>query len=148
LLFASSSSASKSEIRASSLSALQQTIGSGSETQKSLLVEGVTQFIAQSKILTTAGGDIAMKRAFVDKGIALADSLNNAKNRVDALRLGADNDLKAGIVKLNSKIQELNLLNQNILTSRFPQMLYDNRDSLIQEISQKLAVDVYFGHNG
>ena len=147
VLFSSTSSASKSETKANSLAFLQQAIGGGSDLQKSLLVRTVTDFISQSKTLP-AIDDISMKKAFVEKGVALADAFNNAKNRVDSLRVDADNDLKNGLVELNTNLRKLSLLNQAILTSRSPQTLHDNRDRLIQEISQKLEVQTYYGHNG
>ena len=147
ILFSSTSSSSKTQTKSSSLSFLQQAIGSGSDLQKSLLVRAVTDFISKSKVLP-AVNDISMKRAFVAKGVALSDALNNATDKVNALRVDADNDLKDGLMQLNSSLKQLHLLNQNILTSRAPQNLYDNRDRLIGEISQKLEVQTYYGHNG
>ncbi len=147
ILFSSTSSSSKTQTKSSSLSFLQQAIGSGSDLQKSLLVRAVTDFISQSKVLP-AVNDVSMKRAFVAKGVALSDALNNATDKVNALRVDADNDLRDGLMQLNSSLKQLHLLNQNILTSRAPQNLYDNRDRLIGEISQKLEVQTYYGHNG
>lgn len=147
VLFSSITSASKTQTKSVSLSFLQSVIGSGSDLQKSLLVRSVTDFISQSKVLP-AVDDISMKRAFIDKGVALTDALNNATDRVNSLRVDADNDLQKGLVQLNTSLKSLNLLNQKIITSRSPEMLHDNRDSLIREISQKLDVQVFYGHNG
>ena len=147
VLFSSTSSASKTQTKSVSLSFLQEAIGTASGLQKSVLVSAVGDFIAQSKYLP-AIGDVSMKKAFVAKGVALADALNNATDKVNNLRLDADTDLKNGLVSLNTSLKQLYLLNQNIAISRSPQNLYDNRDRLIGEISQKLEVQAYYGHNG
>lgn len=147
VLFSSTSSASKTQTKSVSLSFLQEAIGTASGLQKSVLVDTVGDFIAQSKYLP-AIGDVSMKKAFVAKGVALADALNNATDKVNNLRLDADTDLKNGLVSLNTSLKQLYLLNQNIAISRSPQNLYDNRDRLIGEISQKLEVQAYYGHNG
>jgi flagellar hook-associated protein 1 FlgK len=147
VLFSSTSSASKTQTKSVSLSFLQEAIGTATGLQKSVLVDRVGDFIAQSKYLP-AIGDVSMKKAFVAKGVALADALNNATDKVNNLRLDADTDLKNGLVSLNTSLKQLYLLNQNIAISRSPQNLYDNRDRLIGEISQKLEVQAYYGHNG
>ena len=147
VLFSSTSSASKTQTKSVSLSFLQEAIGTASGLQKSVLVGAVGDFIAQSKYLP-AIGDVSMKKAFVAKGVALADALNNATDKVNNLRLDADTDLKNGLVSLNTSLKQLYLLNQNIAISRSPQNLYDDRDRLIGEISQKLEVQAYYGYNG
>jgi flagellar hook-associated protein 1 FlgK len=147
VFFSSTSSASKTQTKSVSLSFLQEAIGTATGLQKSVLVDRVGDFIAQSKYLP-AIGDVSMKKAFVAKGVALADALNNATDKVNNLRLDAYTDLKNGLVSLNTSLKQLYLLNQNIAISRSPQNLYDNRDRLIGEISQKLEVQAYYGHNG
>lgn len=147
MLFSAITTASKTETIAKFLKEVQSSVGHPSDPHKSVISDAVTQFIAQSKGLA-ASGDTASRRVFVDKGIALASSLNNALEKVKFLKTQADQDLGSGIESLNNTISELHILNQAIMTSRSPQLLHDQRDRLIQDISKKLAVKVFFGHNG
>jgi len=147
VFFSAISSASETEVKAVSLSFLQQSINSASDVQKSRLVDAVTQFVAKSKSVT-AVKDVSIKKAFIDQGNALADTLSNATDQVNNLRIDADDNLKQGIKSLNSSLDQLYLLNQNIMKSSAPLYLYDKRDRLIVDISEKLAVQVYYGLNG
>ncbi len=147
VFFSAISSASETEVKAVSLSFLQQSINSASDVQKSRLVDAVTQFVAKSKSVT-AVKDVSIKKAFIDQGNALADTLRNATDQVNNLRIDADDNLKQGIKSLNLSLDQLYLLNQKIMKSSAPLYLYDQRDQLIADISEKLAVQVYYGLNG
>ncbi len=147
VFFSAISSASETEVKAVSLSFLQQSINSASDVQKSRIVDAVTQFVAKSKSVT-AVKDVSIKKAFIDQGNALADTLSNATDQVNNLRIDADANLKQGIKSLNLSLDQLYLLNQNIMKSSPPLYLYDQRDRLIADISKKLAVQVYYGLNG
>lgn len=147
VFFSAISSASETEVKAVSLSFLQPSINSASDVQKSRLVDAVTQFIAKSKSVT-AIKDVSVKKAFIDQGNALADTLSNATDQVNNLRIDADDNLKQGIKSLNSSLDQLYLLNQNIMKSSAPMYLFDRRDKLIEDISEKLEVQVCYGYNG
>ena len=147
VFFSAISSASETEVKAVSLSFLQQSINSASDVQKSRIVDAVTQFVAKSKSVT-AVKDVSIKKAFIDQGNALADTLSNATDQVNNLRIDADANLKQGIKSLNLSLDQLYLLNQNIMKSSAPMYLFDRRDKLIEDISEKLEVQVCYGYNG
>lgn len=147
IFFSSITPAAKAQTKADSLSILQEAIGNASDPHKSLLTQVVTDFVAQAKVLQVKD-DISVRRAFIDSGLTLATTLNGAIQKAKDLRLQADMDLRTGLQKLNTTLEELNYINQTLMSSVAPERLHDQRDRLIEEISKKVDVQVFFVPNG
>ena len=147
IFFSSVTTASRAQSKLDSLSILQEAIGNSSEPHKSLLSQAVIDFVSQAKILQVKD-DLSVRRAFIDSGASLASTINGAIQKAKDLRLQADMDLRTGLQKLNSTFEQLNHINQTLLSSVAPERLHDKRDKLIEEISAKIDVQVFFGYNG
>ncbi|PCJ26273.1 MAG: hypothetical protein COA94_05290 [Rickettsiales bacterium] len=126
---------------------MQTVIGGGGSSQSSRLVSVIDDFFKQAKILESNSG-AAMRAAFVGKAENVATVLTQATDSITELRLEADTRLRDSVTSLNSTINALYALNQNILSAQTPLKLYDKRDELTRELAKAFDIKVSYGVGG
>ena len=87
--------------------------------------------------------------------LALTDALNSTYGQLESLKLNAQDQLRHTVTDINSLLEQLDRLNQEIInvtvSNNIPNDLMDKRDLLIDELSSKFGVivekDQYNGIN-
>lgn len=87
--------------------------------------------------------------------LALTDALNSTYGQLESLKLNAQDQLRHTVTGINSLLEQLDRLNQEIInvtvSNNIPNDLMDKRDLLIDELSSKFGVivekDQYNGIN-
>ena len=128
------------------LTFLQSTITDPQQSNKSKLIGSVEKFINSARQIV-GNPNPALKQAFVAQGENLAKTISDTTNKILDLRLQADQDLNTSLISANNFIAELFHLNLSMSKSGNSAELLDQRDSLINKISEFFDIKVSFGIN-
>jgi len=127
---------------------LEILLGDPAEAQHSNLVKTLDEFIASSGILNQQH-DFAICEKFVTQGKNLATAISNVSAEISNLRFKADTELSENCTQINSILSQLFNLNNSISKSGANALaLYDTRDSLLNQLSTYLQIQVNFGASG
>jgi len=102
--------------------------------------------------LTTSPETVSQQLAAIQAGIAAATSLANMSKTVQTLRLNADREIEGGINEINSYLQNIAALNDQISfgysTGRQSEDLEDKRDVALNKLSDLLDIRYFKNANG
>ncbi len=112
----------------------------------------VNQFFNNIRSLAQTPEDTTLQRTVVNSAVTLAGQLSGLSTSLQDLQFQADQDLSQGVNQVNNDLQKLHTLNESIVNSkalgRNTADLEDQRDKLIQSVSQYLNITSYKRDNG
>lgn len=130
--------------RAESVFSLDQTVGR--------IGYQLTEFFGSLEDLASNPGNIPLRSNVIDKGEALTESIQNTYNHIAELQREADSRVSIMVDEVNqltAQIAELNgLLTQSDSSAQENLTLLDQRELLLQELSEKVGITTVTNNDG
>ena len=128
--------------RARNANAIEATIGSPDDP--SSLSAHLNRFDAALQYLESDPNSDVRLRDVLSSASALSQRLNSAESNIQSERVNADRQIALEVESLNSNLQQIALLNEQIVNSnvngRDANMLLDERQNLIDQVSELVPV--------
>lgn len=127
---------------------LERTLGID---QNSLATSMDDFFAAWQELSLNPAGDVE-RNMVLRQGMALATRFRQTESSLSGLKDSIDSRLESELEDINSKLEQIADLNKRITqtkaTGHNPNTALDNRDRLLQELSQEIGSKVYEDGNG
>lgn len=124
----------------------------GTPQSSSSISNQLNRLAQEFSTLTTSPETVSQQLAAVQAGRSVADGLANMSRMVQTLRQNADREIESAIAEINSYLQNISSLNDQIsfgaATNRQVEDLEDKRDVALNKISDLLDVRYFKNANG
>lgn len=124
----------------------------GNPGQGNTLDAYTEEFFNQIQSLSESPELTSLQSASVESGIILAQEVSNIAYELEELRFQADQDIDALIDEANEILRQLDVtnlaINRAVALQTSPAGLYDERDTLLDELSSMMDVEYYYEDTG
>lgn len=138
-----SSQLGKNEVKSDYLSQVESVFNEPSDTGISTLM---SDFFDAFQELSKQSTSSSTRTVVAQKTATLCDALNATYNKLENLKIDAQDSIKTNVKDINSVLNQLSKLNDEIrtvsVTGNTPNDLLDRRDLLIDELSYKFNITV------
>jgi flagellar hook-associated protein 1 FlgK len=138
-----SSQLGKYQIKSDYLSQIESVFNEPSDTGISTLM---SDFFDAFQELSKQSTSSSTRTVVAQKTATLCDALNATYNKLEKLKIDAQDSIKTNVKDINSLLDQLSRLNDEIrtvsVTGNTPNDLLDSRDLLIDELSYKFNISV------
>lgn len=118
------------------------------EPSESGLAHTMTQFWQSLQDLSTSPTNDGARSVVANRGLAVAETFKHLSQSLQSIQTDLQNQIDTTVIDANSLLRQINELNQQIKKVEphgyLPNDLYDDRDRLIDELSQIVNVNVTY----
>lgn len=122
------------------------------EPSKYGLQGSLSDFWQALQTLATNPENGGARAVVVERGVAVADSFNYIHKSLTDIKDNLNNEITVGTKEINSILSQISELNKQIAevepNGYLPNDLYDTRDSLLDQLSNYLPIDVSYEKTG
>lgn len=135
--------------RAESLSRMEELLNEPSENG---LARTIDQFWQALQDLTDDVQNPGARSVVAQRGLALAETFNYISRSLQSIQKDLKQQIDVNVNRVNSLVRQINALNEQIVKiephGMLPNDLYDERDRLIDELSEFVSIKVHYTSSG